>query len=245
MEYPEPAEIPAGIPAASEEMIDETMIDQNLFLDEDESPFRYLSRMEPAPELSLRDLIDKMSKNCRNFDSTMRGLKEKQVFDIIYPGGLGVPDWLSLKDTSLETVPTETNVPETVEISEETNQTIAPSIVPKRITLKVISECTVPSDCFVTLRVDGKRNDGKKFKTKTISSRDPDWDQPFVFEVENPEECFCTVKVRKTRSIGLRGSTIFTNRQFLTNWINGTSLPLLFDVEIEVKMEEIVKNLKS
>ena len=66
-EYPEPV-----IPESSEEMFDKTsensLINPDLFLDEDENN---LSRLEPVQELSFRQLIDKMSEECLNFNSMM------------------------------------------------------------------------------------------------------------------------------------------------------------------------------
>ena len=227
-EYPEPV-----IPELSEDMSDKTIenspIDPNIFLDEVESN---LSRPELVQELSFRELIDKMSDECLSFSSTMENEEGEQGVACPSAEPRRVSDWLT-QVFNLEPIPTEINL-ET--IPTDTNQTDGL----KWITLKMIESASIPKNCFVTLRAKGKSNQVKKFQTKTISTRNSDWNQPFSFYVYNTENCVIFVKVKTLSLLGVKSSTIHSSHTFLSELINGTTHNLLPDLKAEVEIKEVL-----
>ena len=136
-----------------------------------------------------------------------------------------VPDRLTQQDFNLEPNPTENNLTEGQ----------------KRITLKMIGPVSVPKNCFVTLGVKGKSNHGKKFHTKTISTRNSDWNQPFSFYVDNTENCVIFVKVKTLSLLGVKSSTIHSSHTFLSDLINGTTHNLLADLKVEVEIKQVLQ----
>jgi hypothetical protein len=239
-EYPEPV-----IPELSEDMSDKTiensLIDPNIFLDEVESN---LSRPElRVQELSFRELIDKMSDKYLSFSSTMENEEGDQGVACPSTEPSRVSDWLTQQDFNLEPIPTETNL-ETIPtetnletIPTETNQTDGL----KWITLKMIESASIPKNCFVTLQAKGKSNHGKKFQTKTISTRNSDWNEPFSFYVDNTENCVISVKVKKLSLLGVKSSTIHSSHTFLSDLINGTTHNLLADLKAEVEIKQVLQ----
>ena len=131
-----------------------------------------------------------------------------------------VPDRLTQQDFNLEPNPTENNLTEGQ----------------KRITLKMIGPVSVPKNCFVTLGVKGKSNHGKKFHTKTISTRNSDWNQPFSFYVAYTENGVISAKIKEFRLIGMRSSTIGSSHTFLSELTNGTTHNLLPGLKVEVEI---------
>ena len=139
-----------------------------------------------------------------------------------------VPDWLTQQDDAdlLEPIPT------------ETNQTELGGL--KRITLKMMESASIPKNCFVTLRAKGKKSHGIKFQTKTISTRNSDWNEPFSFSVDNTENGAISVKIKKISLFGvLMSSTIGSSYTFLSDLTNGTAHYLLPDLKAEVEIVDV------
>ena len=139
-----------------------------------------------------------------------------------------VPDWLTQQDDAdlLEPIPT------------ETNQTELGGL--KRITLKMMESASIPKKCFVILRAKGKNSHGIKFQTKTISTRNSDWNQPFSFSVDNTENGVISVKIKKISLFGvLMSSTIGFSHTFLSDLTNGTTHYLLPDLKAEVEIVDV------
>jgi hypothetical protein len=139
-----------------------------------------------------------------------------------------VPDWLTQQDDAdlLEPIPT------------ETNQTELGGL--KRITLKMMESASIPKNCFVILRAKGKNSHGIKFQTKTISTRNSDWNEPFSFSVDNTEYGVISVKIKKISLFGvLMSSTIGFSHTFLSDLTNGTTHYLLPDLKAEVEIVDV------
>ena len=111
----------------------------------------------------------------------------------------------------------------------------------KRFTLKVTKLPDLPSNFYITIRVNEPGKDGKIIKRKIISSRDAQWNQKsFSFEVRNPKEATITTKLKKTVLLGLNKSTV-KKKQILLSMSHGEELDLLEDVRIVVtNIEEII-----
>ncbi|EFX64303.1 hypothetical protein DAPPUDRAFT_334348, partial [Daphnia pulex] len=88
---------------------------------------------------------------------------------------------------------------------------------PKQIKIKVLRGVDFPEakdsdQYYISMRVkewhDGKWNHQKKIKSKMIRGSNPEWNQEFTIDTQNPEGCLLTIKVKKSSKLGLKKSTV-------------------------------------
>jgi transcriptional regulator of met regulon len=126
--------------------------------------------------------------------------------------------------------------PKTKEPAVEMPQETKKESTRKRVTLKVIQPW-LPSHWYLTLRIDeGKIS--KKMETRILSTRDPEWSPPLIFDVENPKDAVLTIKVKRLSLFGLRSSTYEKTKTCLSDLINGTNQELLLNLKAEVTVED-------
>jgi phosphatidylinositol phospholipase C delta len=126
----------------------------------------------------------------------------------------------------------------------------------KRISIKVIKGINLTTskkliDTYVSLRIEGEKDDVKKNNTKTAVTADgknPEWNQTLQFDVTRSELDFLVIKVKETHYMSLKNDTIGTHAIPIANLTEGLqTVPLednfLRKINASVQLEISIKDL--